>query len=495
MDENAQSEPTARRELNVPLELRAPNRYYIPKSYKKEMRTEGLIFSSPTLIEGTRKDNAADQVANVATLPGLVGRAMAMPDIHWGYGFPIGGVAAFDADEGVVSPGGIGFDINCGVRLLRTDLLLDQVRGKMKELIDALFRLVPTGVGGKGTVSAKGEINELLGEGAHWAIRHGFGWDTDAERLEENGRMKAARPETVSEKAKIRGGPQAGSLGSGNHFLEVQAVDSVFDPVAAKAFGITGPGQIVVMMHTGSRGLGHQVCTDYVQKFAQKEAGWGIPLIDRQLACAPLASREAHDYLGAMQGAANFAWGNRQLLTHSTREAFRSVFREDAETLGMQVVYDVSHNMAKIEEHRVDGRRRRLVVHRKGATRSFGPSRAEVASMYRDHGQPVLVPGDMGTGSWLLAGTDDALRESFGSCCHGAGRQLSRHGANKAFQHAEVLRDLREKDIHVRALTRVGVTEEAPGAYKNVDEVVEVCHAVGLGRKVARLRPLGVIKG
>lgn len=495
MDDVAPTQAATRPLLNVPLEERAPNRYYIPRTYKREMQTEGLIFSSPTLIESTRKDNAADQVANVATLPGLVGRAMAMPDIHWGYGFPIGGVAAFDANEGVVSPGGIGFDINCGVRLIRTDLLFDQVRGRIKQLIDVLFKLVPTGVGGKGIISAKSEINEVLAEGAHWAIRRGFGWEGDAQRLEETGRMAGARAEAVSEKAKLRGGPQTGSLGSGNHFLEVQAVDRIFDPSAAKAYGISGPGQILVMLHTGSRGLGHQVCTDYVQKFAQKEAGWGIPLIDRQLACAPLRSKEAQDYIAAMQASANFAWGNRQLLTHSAREAFRMVFDEDPQDLGMRLVYDVSHNMAKLEEHMVEGTRRKLVVHRKGATRAFGPSRSEVTSLYREHGQPVLVPGDMGTGSWLLAGTDDALRESFGSCCHGAGRQLSRHAANRAFEHGTVLRDLREKEIQVRALTRVGVTEEAPGAYKNVDEVVEVCHAVGLGRKVARLRPLGVIKG
>lgn len=495
MDEKVQTEETPRAKIDVPLEERAPNRYVIPRTYKPEMRTEGLIFSSPKLIEAVRRDNAADQVANVATLPGIVGTAMAMPDIHWGYGFPIGGVAAFDGDTGVVSPGGIGFDINCGVRLLRTDLHIDRVKPKLKQLIDTLFKLVPTGVGGKGIVSAKSEINELLTEGADWAIRHGFGWEEDAERLEEKGHMAGARPEVVSEKAKLRGGPQAGSLGSGNHFLEVQAVDQIHDAKAAKAYGIHGIGQVVVMMHTGSRGLGHQVCTDYVQKFATKEAGWGIKLIDRQLACAPLHSKEAQDYLGAMQAAANFGWGNRQLLTHSARESFRAVFDEDPEKLGMRIVYDVSHNMAKLEEHQVDGRRQKLIVHRKGATRSFGPSRSEVTPLYREHGQPVLVPGDMGTGSWILAGTDAALQESFGSCCHGAGRMLSRHAANKAFEHGAVLRDLREKEIHVRAQTRVGVTEEAPGAYKNVDEVVEVCHAVGLGRKVARLRPLGVIKG
>lgn len=496
MDENQQSAesfPSPKRA--VPLVEEAPFRYVIPRSYKPEMQAEGLIFSSPKLIEGVRKDNAADQVANVATLPGLVGRSMAMPDIHWGYGFPIGGVAAFDAESGVVSPGGIGFDINCGVRLLRTDLTVKDVKPKLKDLIDALFDHVPTGVGGKGALSAKSRIDELLAGGAPWAIREGYGWEGDAERLEEGGAMKGARPEAVSDKAKSRGGPQVGSLGSGNHFLEVQAVEQLFDAAAAKAFGFTEPGQVVVMMHTGSRGLGHQVCTDFVQDFVNHEREWKIPLIDRQLAAAPMRSRQASDYLGAMMASANFAWGNRQLLTHQARLAFQKVFGQPAETMGLRIVYDVCHNMAKLEEHEVEGRRRKLIVHRKGATRSFGPGRVEVPIPYRDHGQPVLVPGDMGTASWVLAGTPASMTTSWGSCCHGAGRQLSRHAANRAFEHKAVLTDLWNKGIQVRALTRVGVTEEAPGAYKNVDEVVEVCHQTGLGRKVVRLRPLGVIKG
>jgi tRNA-splicing ligase RtcB len=495
MDERLQGEQRPSTRAAVPLIEESANRYVIPRSYKPQMRTEGLIFSSPRLIEGVKKDNAADQVANVATLPGIVGRAMAMPDIHWGYGFPIGGVAAFDAEEGVVSPGGIGFDINCGVRLLRTDLTVQDVRPKMKHLIDALFDEVPTGVGGKGVISAKSTINEVLGEGAQWAIGQGFGWTTDAERLEESGRMAGANPAVVSDKAKQRGAPQVGSLGSGNHFLEVQAVDRIYDEPTAKAFGIHGKDQVLVMMHTGSRGLGHQVCTDYLQAFDAHAGGWDIPLIDRQLAAAPLRTQQAEDYLGAMMAGANFAWANRQLITHSTRGAFQRVFGRDAESLGLSIVYDVCHNMAKIEEHQVEGRRRKLVVHRKGATRSFGPGRPELRGSFAEHGQPVLVPGDMGTASWVLAGTQSALENSWGSCCHGAGRQLSRAGANKVFKHNEVLTDLWNKGIQVRALTRVGVTEEAPGAYKNVDEVVEVCHDAGLGKKVARLRPLGVIKG
>ncbi|HLE47054.1 MAG TPA: RtcB family protein [Candidatus Thermoplasmatota archaeon] len=496
MDEKAHAEHSPRStHIAVPLAEEAPFRYVIPRSYKPEMRTEGLIFSSPALIEGIRKDNAADQVANVATLPGLVGRSLAMPDIHWGYGFPIGGVAAFDADAGVVSPGGIGFDINCGVRLLRTNLDAKDIAPKVKELIDTLFSHIPTGVGGKGAISAKTRINELLTGGAQWAIDEGYGWASDAAHLEEQGRMEGARPEAVSDKAKRRGGPQVGSLGSGNHFLEVQCVDQILDEATAKAYGIGTPGQVVVMMHTGSRGLGHQVCTDYVESFVRHERDWGVPLIDRQLACAPLRTKQAQDYLGGMMAAANFAWGNRQLLTFQTREAFKRVFGQDPQTLGMEIVYDVSHNMAKLEEHRVDGGRKKLLVHRKGATRSFGPMRSEVTPEYREFGQPVLVPGDMGTASWVLAGTNTALGASWGSCCHGAGRQMSRAAANKAFQHDEVLRNLRAQKIQVRALTRVGVTEEAPGAYKNVDEVVDVCHRAGLGRKVVRLRPLGVIKG
>jgi tRNA-splicing ligase RtcB (3'-phosphate/5'-hydroxy nucleic acid ligase) len=495
MDEKQQTDPLVPARPVVPLTEEAPFRFVIPRSYKDAMRTEGLIFSSPTLIEGVKKDNAADQVANVATLPGIVGRSMAMPDIHWGYGFPIGGVAAFDAEEGIVSPGGIGFDINCGVRLLRTDMTVKDVKPKLKALIDQLFDYVPTGVGGKGALSAKNQIDNLLTEGAKWAIEQGFGWDGDPERLEEGGCMKGAKPFAVSDKAKQRGAPQAGSLGSGNHFLEVQAVDRVYDEPAAQAFGITGKDQVVVMMHTGSRGLGHQVCTDFVADFDVHEREWGIPLIDRQLAAAPLRSKQAQDYLGAMMAAANFAWGNRQIITHQTREAFSKVFGQDAERLGMQIVYDVCHNMAKLEEHQFEGRRRKLLVHRKGATRSFGPGRPELRGAFQEHGQPVLVPGDMGTASWVLAGTPQALEASWGSCCHGAGRQLSRSGANKAFKHNEVMTSLWEKGIHVRALTRMGVTEEAPGAYKNVDEVVEVCHRAGLGKKVARLRPLGVIKG
>jgi tRNA-splicing ligase RtcB (3'-phosphate/5'-hydroxy nucleic acid ligase) len=478
----------------VPLRPAGRHRWTIPTSFRAGMRTEGLVFASETMLESIRSDRSAEQVANVATLPGIVGRSMAMPDIHWGYGFPIGGVAAMDADEGVVSPGGIGFDINCGVRVIRTSLRAQEVRAKIQELVSTLFRLVPSGVGGKGAAGTK-RVDDVMRAGAAWAVEMGHGWASDLDRLEEGGRMAGARPEAVSDRARKRGGPQLGSLGSGNHFLEVQAVDRVEDAAAAKAFGVDERGQVVVMLHTGSRGLGHQVCSDFLETFARHLPKWGIELPDRQLACAPMSSGAAEDYLGAMMAAANFAWANRQIITAQTRRAFEAVFGRSAEDLGMEVVYDVSHNMAKLEEHPVEGRRRRLVVHRKGATRAFGPGRPEVPVRYRDVGQPVLVPGSMGTASWILAGTDAAMTESWGSCCHGAGRRLSRTASTAQFSYQAIQAELREQGVHLHALTRAGVTEEAPGAYKDVDAVVDVVHEAGLGRKVVRLRPLGVVKG
>jgi len=478
----------------VPLEAAGRHRWAIPTTYKPGMRVPGLLFASETMLGAIRLDKSAEQVANVATLPGIVGHSMAMPDIHWGYGFPIGGVAAMDADEGVVSPGGIGFDINCGVRVIRTDLTEGEVRGKMKALVETLFRHVPSGVGGKGA-AATSKVHEVLSEGAHWAIRNGYGWDRDLERLEEGGRMTGAQPDHVSPRARERGGPQLGSLGSGNHFLEVQAVDRIEHPAAAKAFGLTKAGQVCVMLHTGSRGLGHQVCTDHLETFARHLSGWGIALPDRQLACAPTRSTQAQAYLGAMMAAANFAWANRQVITHQTRLAFEKVFGRGAEELGLDVVYDVSHNMAKVEDHRFEGKRRRLVVHRKGATRAFGPEHPDVPDRYRAVGQPVLVPGSMGTASWILAGTTQAMSESWGSCCHGAGRRLSRSASTAQFSYNDITRSMREAGIHLHSLTRAGVTEEAPGAYKDVDAVVDVVHEAGLGGKVARLRPLGVVKG
>jgi tRNA-splicing ligase RtcB len=441
------------------------------------------------------EDNALQQVANVATLPGIVGRSLAMPDIHWGYGFPIGGVAAFDADEGVLSPGGVGFDINCGVRLVRSDLTEAQVRPRLRELVDALFDKVPSGVGEEARIRlSKGDVQEVFAEGAAWAIRRGYGWEGDLERMEHEGRLADADPGQVSPKAISRGAPQVGSLGGGNHFLEIQVVDEVFDEAAAKAFGLAR-GQVCVMIHCGSRGAGHQICTDHLERMEKAADRYHVQLVDRQLAATPVTSREAEDYWGAMCAGANFAWANRQLITHWTRAAFSEVLGADAETLGMRLVYDVCHNIAKLEEHRVDGRRRKVYVHRKGATRAFGADHADVPGPYRAVGQPVLVPGDMGTASYVLAGTDQAMDESFGSCCHGAGRVVSRTKAAQMWKGQDVLKQLEARGILVKAASARVAAEEAPDAYKDVSEVVGTCHGAGLGRMVARLRPIGCVKG
>jgi tRNA-splicing ligase RtcB len=485
----------AGKETDLVLNEIGPFRYLIPRGTRPGMRTDGLIFASPAMLDSIRSDHAGEQVANVAALPGIVGRSLAMPDIHWGYGFPIGGVAAMDADEGVVSPGGVGYDINCGVRLIRTNLSESDVRPRMKELVRALSDGVPAGVGGHGTLNTRGSMDEVMSGGAEWAVEEGFGWTQDLPSLEEGGRMEDADPSKVSERARRRGSKQVGSLGSGNHFLEVQAVDAIEDKEAASACGLTSEGQVAIMLHTGSRGLGHQVCSDHLEVLDGAAGKWDIPLPDRQLASAPLKSREADDYLGAMFAAANFAWANRQVITDQTRKAFASVIGRSAEEMDMHVVYDVCHNMAKLEEHDVDGKRRRLLVHRKGATRAFGPGRPEVPSKYRDHGQPVLVPGSMATGSWLLTANEAAMSESWGSSCHGAGRRLSRSAAKKQFPHEDVIRDMDRQGIVIRATTKTGVTEEAPGAYKDVDDVVAVVDAVGIARKTVRLKPLGVVKG
>jgi tRNA-splicing ligase RtcB len=460
------------------------------------MRVPGILFANDALVKTVQTDPALQQLANVATLPGIQTNALAMPDIHFGYGFPVGGVAAFDLDEGVVSPGGIGYDINCGVRLLRTSLTVDEVRPRLKELIEALYRDVPSGVGSKGGHPlGSGEIDDVLANGAEWAVRSGFGRPDDLRVQEEEGRFDSADPHQVGENARRRGLKQLGTLGSGNHFLEVQAVDELFFPEFAAAMGLERD-RVVVMLHTGSRGLGHQVATDYIQTMDRHLAGTGVHLVDRQLSCAPIRSDPARRYLGAMAAAANFAWANRQLITHRTRRAFARVFgREDSE-LDLSVVYDIAHNIAKEEEHRVNGGdRRRLLVHRKGATRAFPAGREEVPSAYRSFGQPVLIPGDMGTASYVLAGLNGSMERSFGSSCHGAGRLLSRHAAVRRFRYEEVTRSLGERGIVVRAASREGVTEEAPGAYKDVEEVVKVAEGAGLTRRVARLVPLGVVKG
>jgi tRNA-splicing ligase RtcB len=472
-----------------------PWRVDIPVTHLAGMRVPGRVFASDKLLPAMKEDNALQQVANVATLPGIVGRSMAMPDIHWGYGFPIGGVAAFDANDGVLSPGGVGFDINCGVRLIRTDLDAADVVPKLRQLVDSLFDKVPSGVGENARIKlSRGETKDVFAQGARWAIEKGYGWQEDLAHMEHQGFMEGAQPDQVSEKAITRGAPQVGSLGGGNHFLEIQVVDEIFDDAAAKAYGLR-LGQVCVMVHCGSRGAGHQICTDHVERMEKAADHYKVPLVDRQLAATPVTSREAENYWGAMCAAANFAWTNRQLITHWTREAFSEVLQRDPEEMRMDLVYDVCHNIAKLEEHRVDGQRRKVYVHRKGATRSFAAGHPDVPSDYRSVGQPVLVPGDMGTASYVLAGTEGALSETFGSCCHGAGRVLSRTKAAHTWKGQEVLRDLLEKGIVVKAASPRVAAEEAPGAYKNVSDVVDTCHGAGIGRKVARLRPIGCVKG
>jgi tRNA-splicing ligase RtcB (3'-phosphate/5'-hydroxy nucleic acid ligase) len=467
----------------------------IPRGARPGMRVDGIVFADDGLMGSLRGDPALEQVANVATLPGIVGASLAMPDIHWGYGFPIGGVAATREEDGVVSPGGIGFDINCGVRLLRSDLAEADVRPLLPHLADALFRAVPSGVGARaGRRLVPDELERALVDGAGWAIDRGLGWPEDLERTEERGRLPGADPGEVSQRARERGAGQLGTLGSGNHFLEVQVVDRVLDAASAVAFGLE-ERQVVIMIHCGSRGLGHQVCTDHLAAIDRSVARYGIVLPDRQLACAPLASPEARAYLGAMAAAAGFAWANRQAIAAAVRQAFATVFGRPAERLGLGQVYDLSHNIAKLERHRVDGEDVDVCVHRKGATRAFPAGHPDVPPPYRGVGQPVLVPGDMGRASFVAVGLEGAMASSFGSACHGAGRNLSRHAAIRALRGVDVAADLAARGIVVRAERRDLLAEEASIAYKDAGTVVEVAERAGLVRTVARLRPLAVIKG
>jgi len=454
----------------------------IPQDESRGMRVPGLVVADDRLIESIRSDASLEQVANGATLPGIVKAAMAMPDIHQGYGLPVGGVVATDARHGVVRPGAIGFDINCGVRLLATSLESQAVADRMESLVDALYSAIPTGVGSRGELTLDpASLDRVLERGAAWAVRAGYGDDDDLERIESGGSLDGAAPDRVSPHARERGRRQLGTLGSGNHFLEVQTVEVVYDEPAARALGVH-EGQLTVMIHTGSRGLGHQVCTDYLDATGKALRRYGISVPDRQLACAPVDSDEARAYLGAMRAAANFAFANRQLLTHWARRVFEERLRVAPRELDMRVVYDVAHNIAKEEEHEVDGTRRRLLVHRKGATRAFP-------------GQPVIVPGDMGRYSYLLVGTERAMRETFGSTCHGAGRRLSRTAAVKAARGRRIDDELRRLGVLARATGRDALAEEMPEAYKDVQEVVDVVHRFGISTRVARLKPLAVIKG
>ncbi len=483
-------------EWNGPLQKAGEDRWLIPKSYKPGMLTDGMIYASERLLASIREDQAPEQVANVAFLPGIVGRSMAMPDIHWGYGFPIGGVAAMDWESGVVSPGGVGYDINCGVRMLRTDLDRQDVEPRMQDIVNALFSDIPSGVGSEGRIRLdEKQLREVMRKGAKWAVENGYGWAEDIEVTEERGQLAMADPSAVSEKAIKRGRPQIGTLGSGNHFLEVQVVEEIYHPDRAAVMGIDRVGQVTVMIHSGSRGLGYQVCDDYLVVMQQAMKKYEISVPDRQLACAPIQSSEGKQYMAAMACAANYAWANRQAMAHWTREAFSHVFGTGPHKLGMRQIYDVAHNIAKIEEHEVDGRKIKVVVHRKGATRAFPPGHPDVPEAYRGIGQPVLIPGDMGRYSYLLVGTEQAMQETFGSTCHGAGRLLSRKAAMKATRGTDLQEDLARKGIIVRAASRGTLAEEAPDAYKDVSLVVETAHRTGISRKVARLKPLGVIKG
>ncbi|TDA33751.1 MAG: RNA-splicing ligase RtcB [Hadesarchaea archaeon] len=471
-------------------------RWEIPQDYKPGMRVPARIYADEEMIREMGKDLTLEQAANVSFLQGIYKYSITLPDGHQGYGFPIGGVAATDAETGVISPGGVGYDINCGVRVLRTDLTKEEVIPKLHQLVETLFRNVPSGLGSTGHVRlTPQQLDEVLELGAKWAVENGFGWKEDLERLEEGGCMEGADPKKVSTEAKKRGFPQLGSLGSGNHFLEVQVVDRIYEPEVAKVFGLEREGQVTVMIHTGSRGLGHQVCSDYLRTMERAAHHYRIHLPDRELVNVPFTSPEGEAYFSAMKGAANFAWANRQMITHWVRQSFEQVFGREAEALGLHVIYDVAHNIAKLEEHKVNGEKKEVVVHRKGATRAFGPGHPQVPSLYRKVGQPVLIPGDMGTASYLLVGTERAMEESFGSTAHGAGRHLSRAAALRQFRGDEIRNELGERGIYVKAAKLSVIAEEAPQAYKNVDKVVEITHRAGLSLKVARLIPVGVAKG
>ena len=469
-------------------------RIEIPVDYKQGMRVNGIIYVDEAL-EKELEIQAIDQVANVATLPGIVGSSMAMPDVHTGYGFSIGGVAAFDLKDGIVSPGGVGYDINCGVRLLRSNLRKDDVAAKIKDLVGVLYNEIPSGVGSKGKVRlGPDDQKRILKKGAQWAVEQGFGESGDLEKIESGGCIEGADPSLISNKAYERGRSQQGTLGSGNHFLEVQYVDEIYDEKAANSLGLFRD-QITVMIHTGSRGFGHQVCTDFLEVMERAANKYKIELPDKELACAPFESPEAQDYLAAMRAAANYAWANRQCIMHWSRETFMKVLGLSPRELGMSLIYDVAHNIAKVETHEVNGRKTKLIVHRKGATRAFPPGHPELPEIYRPIGQPVLIPGDMGRASFVLLGTEKAMQETFGSTCHGAGRIMSRHQAIKRAKGRKIWREMEDKGIIVRSAGRETLAEEMSEAYKDVSNVVDVVHRAGISTKVARLRPIGVIKG
>jgi tRNA-splicing ligase RtcB len=485
------------RSIQVPLERIDKYAWRIPKKYKPGMRVPGVVFADEELLEKIKTDRTLEQCANVAHLPGIYKHAITLPDGHEGYGFPIGGVAATDYEEGVISPGGVGYDINCGVRLLTTNLTEQDVRPKLADLVNIIFNSVPCGLGSRRKdfrLSIR-ELDQLVTEGVRWVVDHGMGWPEDILHCEENGCMEVANPDKVSTKAKNRGVSQVGTLGSGNHFLEIQKVDKIYNPQVAKVFGINHEDQVTAMIHCGSRGYGHQVCSDYLRVMERAVHKYNIVLPDRELACAPGTSNEAQDYYQAMACAVNYAFSNRQAITHWVRQSFEKVFKRPAEELGLRLVYDVAHNIAKIEEHKVNEHHRKVWIHRKGATRAFGPGRTEIPSDYRDVGQPVMIPGSMGTSSWILVGTARAMEVSFGSTAHGAGRMMSRTAAKRRFWGGEIKKALEQRGIVVRAASQVILAEEADPAYKSVDRVAEVSDKIGIATKVVRLVPISVVKG
>ncbi|MCQ2056173.1 MAG: RtcB family protein [archaeon] len=470
------------------------NRWQIPSDYMEGMRTDAVIFANDAIVEQIRSDDSPQQVANMACIPGIVGKSIAMPDIHLGYGFPIGGVVAVNVDDGFISPGGIGFDINCGVRLIRTDLQIEDVTKNISDLVDELFRNIPSGLGSKGLVDVNlREIEEILTNGSEWAIENGYGWEKDLEFTEESGKMLGADSQFVSQKARRRGLSQLGSLGSGNHFLEVDVVDKIFDEGVAKVFGLR-EGQITITIHCGSRGCGYQIAADYLQEMEHYAKENNVSVPDKQLACAPLVSNLGSNYFSAMSCGANYAWTNRQLITHWIRRSFENVMNDSSENMGIDVVYDVAHNIAKKERHFVDGKCMDVLVHRKGATRAFCAERPEVPMKYRYVGQPVIIPGDMVTGTYVLVGESRAMNETFGSSCHGAGRKMSRKFAAESID-VNGVRDAMIKDNIYFKSGGEGLAEEAPQAYKDVSQVVSVMCNSNLARKVVKLKPIGVVKG
>ncbi len=485
-----------RSSTDIPITKVAPNIWEVPSSFRQGMKVPARIYADEDLLAKMRTDRTLQQCVNVAHLDGIYKYSITMPDGHEGYGFPIGGVAATDYDEGLISPGGVGYDINCGVRLIRTNLTEDQVKPVLPKLVDTLFNFIPSGLGSKGQVRlTPSELDKAVTDGLDWAIDKGYAWPEDPKTIEEEGCLEAADPSKVSSNAKSRGAPQLGSLGSGNHFVEIERADRVFDKRVADRLGIHQVGQILILIHTGSRGYGHQTCSDYLKVMERAVNKYNIQLPDRELAACPSKSPEAEDYIPAMSAACNFAWVNRQMITHWARKAFEKVFDKPADSMDMKIVYDVAHNVAKVESHNIDGDIKKVIVHRKGATRSFPPGHPDVPAQYRDVGQPVLIPGSMGTSSWVLIGAPKAMELSFGTTAHGAGRFMSRSAAKRKWWGADLKKTLESRGIVVRAASMEVMAEEAPDAYKDVDRVVEVSHQLGIGLKVVRMTPIGVAKG